>query len=226
MLLINKIRRKGFELSQNIRVFKKRIQISQKKWATIQGQSLRTVNMILSIISRYNLTQKPDVFSQDLLKRFDSIKPRLEYHLAESINKNITELSNYLIQFSEVVNEMWKIEKQFRKDFLSFVKKRALEDDQIRAHDLEIIDQAEKTIQEIIGMYETELALRKQIVSEIQESITPQPHMITTYLVLWSSQIYIETARIHELIEEFSFVEKISDRFHQPESINSMQNNR
>jgi len=213
-------------LSQNIRVFKKRLQISQKKWATIQGQSLRTVNMILSIISRFNLTQRTDVFSQDLLSRFDSIHSRLEFHLAESINKNITDLTNSLTQFSEVVKEMWKIEKQFRRDFLSFAKKRALEDNEQQFHDLEIIDQAEKTIQEIIGMYETELALRKQIILEIQESITPQPHMITAYLVLWSSEIYIETARIHELIEEFSFVEKIYDRFQQPESINSVQNNR
>lgn len=202
------------------------MQISQKKWATIQGQSLRTVNMILSIISRFNLTQRSDVFSQDLLTRFDSIQSRLEFQLAESINKNITELNNSVTQFSEVVKEMWKIEKQFRRDFLTFAKKRALEDDQQQFHDLEIIDQAEKTIQEIISMYETELALRKQIISEIQESITPQPHMITAYLVLWSSEIYVETARIHELIEEFSFVEKIYDRFQQPESINSLQNNR
>ena len=213
-------------MSQNIRVFKKRLQISQKKWATIQGQSLRTVNMIQSIISRFNLTQRTDVFSQDLLSRFDSIHSRLEFHLAESINKNITELNNSLTQFSEVVKEMWKIEKQFRRDFLTFAKKRALKDNQQQFHDLEIIDQAEKTIQEIIGMYETELALRKQIILEIQESITPQPHMITAYLVLWSSEIYIETARIHELIEEFSFVEKIYDRFQQPESIDSVQNNR
>ncbi|MHA1946064.1 MAG: hypothetical protein ACXAC6_00560 [Candidatus Hodarchaeales archaeon] len=213
-------------MSQNIRVFKKRLQISQKKWATIQGQSLRTVNMILSIISRFNLTQRSDVFSQDLLTRFDSIQSRLEFQLAESINKNITELNNSVTQFSEVVKEMWKIEKQFRRDFLTFAKKRALEDDQQQCHDLEIIDQAEKTIQEIISMYETELALRKQLISEIQESITPQPHMITAYLVLWSSEIYVETARIHELIEEFSFVEKIYDRFQQPESINSLQNNR
>lgn len=213
-------------MSQNIRVFKKRLQISQKKWATIQGQSLRTVNMILSIISRFNLTQRSDVFSQDLLTRFDSIPSRLEFQLAESINKNITELNNSVTQFSEVVKEMWKIEKQFRRDFLTFAKKRALEDDQQQFHNLEIIDQAEKTIQEIIGMYETELALRKQIISEIQESITPQPHMITAYLVLWSSEIYVETAKIHELIEEFSFVEKIYDRFQQPESINSLQNNR
>jgi hypothetical protein len=202
------------------------LQISQKKWATIQGQSLRTVNMILSIISRFNLTQRSDVFSQDLLTRFDSIQSRLEFQLAESINKNITELNNSVTQFSEVVKEMWKIEKQFRRDFLTFAKKRALEDDQQQCHDLEIIDQAEKTIQEIISMYETELALRKQLISEIQESITPQPHMITAYLVLWSSEIYVETARIHELIEEFSFVEKIYDRFQQPESINSLQNNR
>ena len=202
------------------------MQISQKKWATIQGQSLRTVNMILSIISRFNMTQRTDVFSQDLLKRFDSIQSRLEFHLAESINKNIQELNNSLTQFSEVVKEMWKIEKQFRRDFLKFAKKRALEEDEQQLHDLEIIDQAEKTIQEIIGMYETELTLRKQIITEIQESITPQPHMITAYLVLWSSEIYIETARIHELIEEFSFVEKIYDRFQQPESINSVQNNR
>lgn len=202
------------------------MQISQKKWATIQGQSLRTVNMILSIISRFNLTQRSDVFSQDLLTRFDSIQSRLEFQLAESINKNITELNNSVTQFSEVVKEMWKIEKQFRRDFLTFAKKRVLEDDQQQFHDLEIIDQAEKTIQEIICMYETELALRKQIISEIQESITPQPHMITAYLVLWSSEIYVETARIHELIEEFSFVEKIYDRFQQPESINSLQNNR
>ncbi len=202
------------------------MQISQKKWATIQGQSLRTVNLILSIISRFNLTQRSDVFSQNLLTRFDSIQSRLGFHLAESINKNITELNNSVTQFSEVVKEMWKIEKQFRRDFLTFAKKRVLEDDHQQFHDLEIIDQAEKTIQEIICMYETELALRKQIISEIQESITPQPHMITAYLVLWSSEIYVETARIHELIEEFSFVEKIYDRFRQPESINSLQNNR
>ncbi|MHA2031447.1 MAG: hypothetical protein ACW99Q_18885, partial [Candidatus Kariarchaeaceae archaeon] len=171
------------------------------------------------------MTQRSDVFSQNLLTRFDSIQSRLEFQLAESINKNITELTNSVTQFSEVVKEMWKIEKQFRRDFLTFAKKRALEDDQQRCHDLEIIDQAEKTIQEIICMYETELALRKQLISEIQESITPQPHMITAYLVLWSSEIYVETARIHELIEEFSFVEKIYDRFQQPESINSLQNN-
>jgi len=213
-------------LSQNIRVFKKRLQISQKKWATIQGHSLRTVNLILSIISRFNLTQRSDIFSQDLLTRFDCIQSRLEFHLAESINKNIVELNNSLVQFSDVVKEMWKIEKQFRRDFLIFAKKRVLEDDQQRFHDLEIIDQAEKTVQEIISMYETELALRKQIILEIQDSITPQPHVITAYLVLWSSEIYIETARIHELIEEFSFVEKIYDRFQQPESISSIQNNR
>ena len=70
-------------------------------------------------------------------------------------------------------------------------------------------------------MYETELALRKQIISEISDSFQPQQQKITAYMILWGYQIYIETERIFELIEEFSHVEKIYEKI-TLEEINSL----
>jgi hypothetical protein len=207
-------------MSQSIRVFKKRLQISQKKWATVQGQSLRTVNMVLNILSRFNMTQRSDIFSEAIKTKFDDVQGRLSFRLAESINRHITDLKSFLTRFEEVIREMRKIEQNFRCDILQPAKNRAEKDNDGWPHDLEIIDQAENTIREIIDMYEIELALRKQIIFEIQESITPQLHMITAYLILWTSEIYIEPTRIHELIEEFGFVEKIYERFQSNEAIN------
>ena len=199
-------------LVKNIRVFKKRLQIAQKKWSTIQGQSLRTVNLILSILSRLNLTQRTDIFSKDFLTKFEDVQSRLAFKLTESINNHLLELSTYITQFQEVIHEMRKIEQQFRCDILSLIKKQAVKSKDQWPHDLDVIDQAEKTIQQIIDMYETELALRKQIVAEIQQSMPLQPHVVNAFLILWISDVYIETARIQDLIEEFGFVEKIYNR--------------
>jgi hypothetical protein len=108
---------------QSIRVFKKRLQISQKKWNTVQGQSLRTVNTILNTISRLNLIQRPNIFSAALLESFYDIPERLAYHLADLVNKSMADLYTYLSQFSDVVKEMRKIEAQFRFDFSGIAKK-------------------------------------------------------------------------------------------------------
>ncbi|UCG90072.1 MAG: hypothetical protein JSU57_06315 [Candidatus Heimdallarchaeota archaeon] len=213
-------------MSQNVRIFKKRLQISQKKWNTIQGHSLRTVNTILTILSRLNLTQRPDAFSKELLTRFTDIPERLAYHLAELINKSITDLYSYIDQFSDIVREMRKIEKVFRLDFSLMARKQVVGGNDAWPHDLEIIEQAERTIQEIVDMYETELTLRKQLIKEIQESISLQPLMITVYLVLWTSEVYIEPTRIHELIEEFTHVEKVCERVFQQDSYNSVPKSR
>jgi hypothetical protein len=208
-------------LSKNIRIFKKRLQISQKKWLTIQEQSLKTVNMILNIISRFNLTKRSDVFSKELISNFDDVKGRLSFHLNESLNKLILDLDNYICQFQQVIADMHNIEKQFRSEVITLAKKRASQENKTRFTELEIIDQAENTIQVIINMYETELALRKQIISEISDSFQPQQQKITAYMILWGYQIYIETERIFELIEEFSHVEKIYEKI-TLEEINSL----
>ncbi|MFX1282251.1 MAG: hypothetical protein ACFFB5_01290 [Promethearchaeota archaeon] len=213
-------------MNQSVRIFKKRLQISQKKWNTVQGHSLRTVNTILTILSRLNLTQRPDAFSKALLTRFTDIPERLAYHLAELINKSITELYSYIEQFSDIVREMRKIEKIFRLDFSLMAKKHVTKRNEAWPHDLEIIEQAERTIQEIVDMYETELTLRKQLINEIQESVCLQPLKITVYLVLWTSEVYIEPTRIHELIEEFTHVEKVYERVSQQESYNSLPKSR
>jgi hypothetical protein len=202
-------------LSQRIRIFKKRIQISQKKWNTVQSHSLRTVNNILTILSRLNLTQRPDAFSKTLVAKFSDIPERLAYHLAELINKSIIDLFSYIDQLADIVKEMRKIEYNFRSDFCVMARKHVVEETSTWPYDLEIIEQAERTIQEIVDMYETELTLRKQLIKEIQESVSLQPIRITTYLVLWTSEIYIEPTRIHELIEEFTHVEKVCERVSQ-----------
>ena len=206
-------------MSQNIRVFQKRLQIAQKKWDTIQGQSLRTVNLILSILSRINLIQRSDVFSKDFLLKFDGIQEKLAFRLMESTNNQICELTNSITHFQEVINEMRKIEQQFRCDVLSLVKKHAVNSQDNWPHDLEVIDQAERTIHQVIDMYETELALRKQIITEIQISIPLQPLFVTAHLNLWLSNVYIEPTKIHDLIEEFGFVEKIYSRSIEQNSI-------
>ncbi|MHA2203491.1 MAG: hypothetical protein ACW991_07360 [Candidatus Hodarchaeales archaeon] len=213
-------------MSQRIRVFKKRLQISQKKWNTVQGHSLRTVNNILTILSRLNLTQRPEAFSKTLLTKFADIPERLAYHLAELINKSISDLFSYIDQFTDIVREMRKIERTFRLDFSVMARKHVVEGTETWPYDLEIIEQAERTIQEIVDMYETELTLRKQLLLEIQESVSLQPIKITTYLVLWTSEIYIEPTRIHELIEEFTHVEKVCERVFQQDSYNSVPKSR
>lgn len=197
-------------MNQNVRVFKKRLQIAQKKWNTVQAHSIRTVNIILNIISRLNLVQNPNIFSEELLTNFEDIPERLSYHLAELINSSLINLNNFISQFSDIIKEMRKIEQQFRVDFSLLARKQVMEESIVSFHDIEIIEQAENTIQTIVDMYETELTLKKQLIAEIQSSPSFKPLMITAYLVLWSSEIYIESERIIELIEEFTFVEKIA----------------
>ena len=173
-----------------------------------------------------NLTQHPDVFSKPLLTKFSDIPDRLAYYLAELINKSIADLYSFLEQFSDIVREMRKIETTFRMDFSLMARKQVIGGNNEWPHDLEIIEQAERTIQEIVDMYETELTLRKQLINEIQESISLQPLKITAYLVLWTSEVYIEPTRIHELIEEFTHVEKVCDRVLQQDSYNSVPKSR
>ncbi len=208
-------------MSLNVQIFKKRLQISQKKWNTVQAQSIRTVNNILNIISRLNLIQNPNVFSKEILEKFEEIPERLSYHLVELINNSIIDLTTFISQFSEVIKEMRKIEQQFRMDFLIIAKKHVMEENKALFHDIEILEQAERTIQKIVDMYETELALKRQILSEIQDSPSFKPLMITAYLVLWASEIYIESTRISELIEEFTYVEKVSQSYLPKKSHNS-----
>ncbi|MFW9777309.1 MAG: hypothetical protein ACFFE8_00565 [Candidatus Heimdallarchaeota archaeon] len=198
-------------MHSSVRLVKKRLQLSQKKWNQIQNHSLRTVNSILTVLSRLNMIQaRPEVFSELLLKEFVDIPDRLAYRLADIINKNLADLNRYLSQFSDVLKEMRKIETQFRLDFSELAKKKVLGENPVGGeHDLEVIEQAELTIQKIVDMYETELSLRQAIIAEIQDMTALQPAHITAYLVLWSSEIYIEPNKIVELIEEFTHVEKI-----------------
>lgn len=212
---------------QSIRVYKKRLQISQKKWNTIQGQSLRTVNVILNTISRLSLIQRPNIFSEPLLEKFYDIPERLAYHLANTVNQSIADLYSYLSQFSDVINEMKKIESQFRFDFAGIARKQVVETEDFSYRDLEMIELAEGTIQEIIDRYETELSLRKQIIDEIQEVGSFKPLRITAYLVLWTSELYIEPAKIHELFEEFTHVEKLYEKLTQSQdTFNSIPKSR
>ena len=201
-------------MQSSVRIVKKRLQLSQKKWNQIQSHSLRTVNSILNVLSRLNLIQaRPDVFSEPLLNKFVDIHDRLAFRLAEIINKNLTDLNRYISQFLDVIKEMRKIEQQFRLDFSELAKKHSVEF-------VDQVEQAERAVQKIVDMYETELSLRRQLISEIQEITGIQPAMITAYLVLWSSEIYIEPNKIVELIEEFTHVEKI---YRQSQSYNSLQ---
>lgn len=143
------------------------------------------------------------------MDKFEDIPERLAFNLTEMINKSINDLKSYIQQFENCLKEMRKIEKQFRTDFSLIAKKQAMGENSRDFHELEVVEQVERTIQEIVDMYETEFTLRKQVLAEIQESISLNPLMITAYLVLWASEIYIEHTRIHELIEEFSYAEKI-----------------
>ncbi|WP_455140709.1 hypothetical protein, partial [Candidatus Hodarchaeum mangrovi] len=92
-------------MSQKIRVFKKRIQISQKKWNSVQNESLRIINSILTIISRLTLTQKNGTFSENLLEKFPEVPDRIAFYLTDIINHNISELNSYIQQFTEILNE-------------------------------------------------------------------------------------------------------------------------
>ncbi|UCE15043.1 MAG: hypothetical protein JSV04_07650 [Candidatus Heimdallarchaeota archaeon] len=213
-------------MSKSIRIFKKRLQISQKKWNTVQTHSLKTVNTILNILSRLNLTQRPDAFSMSLLTKFPDVPERLAFHLVELINRSLSDLFTVLDQFSDVVREMRKIENTFRLDVSIIARKQVVEGTEAWPHDLDVIEQAERTIQEIVDMYETELNLRKQLLEEIQESVSLKPLMITAHLVLWTSEVYIEPNRIHELIEEFSTIEKVCERVFQQDSYNSVPKSR
>ncbi|MHA1214494.1 MAG: hypothetical protein ACTSR2_02665 [Candidatus Hodarchaeales archaeon] len=200
-------------MNQNLRFFKKRLQISQKKWKTIQESSLHTVNSILSVISRLNLAKKPETFSENILEKFPDIPDRLLYNLTEIINQGVNDLVSHIEHFSEILNEMKKIEHEFQRDFLSMARKYVLNNNNFITRDLEILEQAQSTIQDIIDMYETELALRIQIVNEIKDSNKFQPRRLTANLILWSSEVYIEPLKFRDLIEEFTLVERLCERF-------------
>ncbi|NHJ01961.1 MAG: hypothetical protein EAX86_07430 [Candidatus Heimdallarchaeota archaeon] len=199
-------------MNQNIRVFKKRLQIAEKKWNAVQAQSIKAINTILGTLSRLNLIQQRGAFSEDLLAKFPDVPERISFHLAELINKSIHDLNIYLSQLNEIVNEMRKIEEQFRQDYLLIIKTQYSEGNQSWSHDLETLEQAERTFQEIVDMYDRELSLRKEILSTTQNSSLFQPNSLIIYLTLWAGEIYIEHNRIHELIEEFMQAEKVCER--------------
>ncbi|WP_455463009.1 hypothetical protein [Candidatus Hodarchaeum mangrovi] len=209
-------------MSQKIRVFKKRIQISQKKWNSVQNESLRIINSILTIISRLTLTQKNGTFSENLLEKFPEVPDRIAFYLTDIINHNISELNSYIQQFTEILNEMKKIEKEFKQDFFVLIKKQVIDHRNPSSLDLEIIEQAEETIQEIVDMYQVELALRNQIFHELQNPSDFKPARITANLVLWSAEVYIESSRIRDLFEGFSLVEKLCEKIQTENSLNSL----
>ena len=113
---------------------------------------MRTVNIILNILSRLNLIQRPDAFSKEILEKFVEIPERLAFHLVDLINKSITELHVFLGQFSDVIREMRKVEQQFRRDFSIMARKQIVGENEGWNNDLEIIEQAERTIQEIVDI--------------------------------------------------------------------------
>jgi len=209
-------------LSQKIRVFKKRIQISQKKWNSVQNESLRIINSILTIISRLSLTQKNDTFSESLLEKFPEVPDRIAFYLTDIINHNISDLNSYIQQFTEILNEMKIIENEFKQDFSVLIKKQVIDHRNPSSLDLEIIEQAEETIQEIVDMYQVELALRNQIFQEIQNPCDFKPARLTANLVLWSAEVYIESSRIRDLFEGFSLVEKLCEKIQTENSLNSI----
>ncbi len=198
------------------------MQITEKKWNTVQAQSIKSINTILGTLSRLNLTQQRSNFGDNLLSKFPDIPERISYNLAEIINKNIQDLFVFLNQFIDIVNEMRKIETQFRLDFSKLIKLQYSEGNQW-SQELEVLEKAESTFQEIVDMYERELSLRREILSDIQNIQSFRGNLLVVYLTLWAGEVYIEHSRIHELIEEFMHAEKVCEKVLQSQSSTNTQ---
>jgi hypothetical protein len=182
--------------SFRIDVFRKRIQKLTSDWRKVQEKTSNAVNTILGVVGKIGLVQNKELYGK--LESFEIIRDSVTYKLLEQINRKVPELRKSLDSYERIVIEMQRLLKAFRSSYRTFI--RSSDRSQI-----EIMEMADASLEEVVRMFEEELQLRKIIVKEMRNPLNPGQY--TLYMTIWAAEPFVEQSRIIEILEEFDNLE-------------------
>ncbi|MFX1251185.1 MAG: hypothetical protein ACFFCZ_06225 [Promethearchaeota archaeon] len=182
--------------SFRIDVFRKRIQKLTSDWRKVQEKTSNAVNTILGVVGKIGLVQNKELYGK--LDSFEIIRDSVTYKLLEQINRKVPELRKSIDSYERIVIEMQRLLKAFRSSYRTFI--RSSDRSQI-----EIMEMADASLEEVVRMFEDELQLRKVIVKEMKNPLNPGQY--TLYMTIWAAEPFVEQNRIIEILEEFDNLE-------------------
>ncbi|MFX0064067.1 MAG: hypothetical protein ACFFC7_17995 [Candidatus Hermodarchaeota archaeon] len=182
--------------SFRIDVFRKRIQKLTSDWRKVQEKTSNAVNTILGVVGKIGLVQNKELYGK--LESFEIIRDSVTYKLLEQINRKVPELRKSIDSYERIVIEMQRLLKAFRSSYRTFI--RSSDRTQI-----EIMEMADASLEEVVRMFEEELQLRKIIVKEMRNPLNPGQY--TLYMTIWAAEPFVEQNRIIEILEEFDNLE-------------------
>ncbi|MFX1535043.1 MAG: hypothetical protein ACFFDI_12530 [Promethearchaeota archaeon] len=182
--------------SFRIDVFRKRIQKLTSDWRKVQEKTSNAVNTILGVVGKIGLVQNKELYGK--LENYEVIRDSVTYKLLEQINRKVPELRKSIDNYERIVIEMQRLLKAFRSSYRTFI--RSSDRTQI-----EIMEMADASLEEVVRMFEDELQLRKVIVKEMKNPLNPGQY--TLYMTIWAAEPFVEQNRIIEILEEFDNLE-------------------
>lgn len=189
----------------DIKILQKHLKNAYKKYKTHQVRSLQLINQVLSILSKMSLANEKKLYSASLLENFDSLPDRLTFKLYQQLNSLIPDLIKIVNEFEKITLEIEEIRRKFSRELKEIYRLKA---NYINSS-LEILEEFEQSLNEVVDMFLTELILRKQILSELENYNKLKPAQMSLYVSIWMNEVYIEKEKFFYLLEEFNEIERI-----------------
>lgn len=182
-----------------------------KRWKSCQRNSMKTVNLLFSLVSKLNLVRTDSLYKD--LKEFPDLENRLVFSLMEQISQALPELTNNLKVFSDIMEKYHQFQQGIHE---SLTRKMRGIDPNDPDHDntILLIEETLDRIAEIAGMFETELKLKEKIIGELhKKSLNPvHSHQLTFLLTIWVSEPYLEESRVKDILETFQYIERYEQK--------------
>ncbi|MFW9995332.1 MAG: hypothetical protein ACFFD4_25065 [Candidatus Odinarchaeota archaeon] len=182
-----------------------------KRWKSCQRNSMKTVNLLFSLVSKLNLVRTDTLYKD--LKDFPDLEKRLVFSLMDQINHCLPELSNSLNDFADIIDRYHKFQQNIRESLIQKMQK-IIPDDPDFDNKILLIEETLDKVAEIAGMLETELKLKEKIVSELhKDSLNPAlSHQLSFLLTIWVSEPYLEERRVKDILETFQYIERYEQK--------------
>lgn len=182
-----------------------------KHWKSCQRNSMKTVNLLFSLVSKLNLVRTDSLYKD--MKEFPDLGKRMVFSLMEQISQTLPDLNNNMKVFSDIVNRCHKFQQNIHES-LTRKMKRIDPTDPDHDNQMLLIEETLDKVAEIAGMLETEMKLKQKIISELhKKSLNPShSHQLTFLLTIWVSEPYLEERRVKDILETFQYIERYEQK--------------
>jgi len=180
-----------------------------KRWKNCQINSMKTVNILFSVISKMNLV-RADKSVYDNLGEFPDLEKKLIFSLIEQINGILPELEKNLNSFRLLFEKYSRMKHTIHESFRYRMKNmNSIDPDYL--NNIRLLEEALDRIDEIYDMVEIEYLLKKRVIKELHGLLNNKIEPVSTqrisiYLTIWSSEPYLNYSRVNDILETFQYL--------------------